>query len=1153
MLQRILNSIFGSSGRETGFQTKIDSEGLNFYLPNSENLQECTDNNAPCNLLYQYTYLKMLEEQGLAFQIPNGFVIPVEDAVRLSDEIYDFFDVPKRWDGIFQTRITSITSKPDFSIQIIPVLPDGSAIHDYEIKGPCLKISDEELFLLKEPEFQALKAVESYTASLPEERDEHFNLDTIFTLQQAREAGASIDTSHFKKFHILKPEKVGVAATEISNGDLVLTPVFPNGPDPSVIDRRLGGYINSNAAKATMNAENFIILLDERRMQAIKEILNNRAIKKEQIVQFLKTPTAFLDASLVDLDTGFSMRVRGSTVFRHAYFGETDRGETDWFNKGRGAESYLEPHQLDKILKTNEDIEDFAEQFEDACDKGASELIFKDKIIDISDKEAVRISVENVRRKLEEEPESYPDESTQQAESEPKVVDIILNDSDLEIASNFVKKKIENVLFRGELDWTNFLRKPFPHQEEAVRWILGLALPETKKNQIRGGLLADDMGLGKTFASLAAVYHFAALKASNDINTFSLKPVLVVAPLSLLDTWKQEIEVTFKKSPFNDVVILQGDADLKKFKIAGAGPETKSDDGIKYALKIGPSAGPDRLDMPNRLVLTTYQTLRDYQFSLCKVDWSFAIFDEAQNIKNPNALQTRAAKGIKAEFILLATGTPVENKLVDFWCLMDTAQPGLLGSYQQFREKYIMPINRAAEDEIETVKAKTGRALRENTAQFMLRRVKEDHIEGLPEKKIFVGLKVQDEWNYLEPLDSTMTGKQRDVYEEIIKAVGSKGYNDTLSALHRLRDASLHPALVEGGVPHKSKNRKELKNTLLESGKLYSLLSVLDEIKKNGEKVIIFLVNKRLQSFLSVSLSTIYGLQSVSIINGDVKAVGKKKSTVTRHTIIEEFQQHDGFNIIIMSPIAAGVGLTITSANNVIHLERHWNPAKEAQATDRVYRIGQKKDVNIYIPILHHPEFESFDVNLHRLLWQKTTLKDAVVTVEQVLPQPTLIDSDKGDTAVTAENLSELSWKQFEALVAELFAREYDARNVWLTPISNDYGADVVIQGRKKSLLIQCKFTRHSTLHSQTSVRDLISAPVFYENWLNTNFDMLLVVTNAKKISDKTRRTAESLKKDNRQIEFCNHDKIAELLEKYPLYHKDLFHRLNMNRLHLRV
>lgn len=126
-----------------------------------------------------------------------------------------------------------------------------------------------------------------------------------------------------------------------------------------------------------------------------------------------------------------------------------------------------------------------------------------------------------------------------------------------------------------------------------------------------------------------------------------------------------------------------------------------------------------------------------------------------------------------------------------------------------------------------------------------------------------------------------------------------------------------------------------------------------------------------------------YGL-NIHIINGDTAAVQQKQDVLTRKTMIEQFEATVGFNIIIMSPVAAGVGLTVVGANHVIHVERHWNPAKEAQATDRVYRIGQQKDVYVHLPAALHPQFDSFDVHLDRLLNGKLMIKDAVVTPEPV-------------------------------------------------------------------------------------------------------------------------------------------------------------------------
>lgn len=168
-----------------------------------------------------------------------------------------------------------------------------------------------------------------------------------------------------------------------------------------------------------------------------------------------------------------------------------------------------------------------------------------------------------------------------------------------------------------------------------------------------------------------------------------------------------------------------------------------------------------------------------------------------------------------------------------------------------------------------------------------------------------------------------------------------------------------------------------------QSGKLQVLLKTLDAIKSRGEKVILFMVTKRLQRLLKLWLDQIYGLD-VAIINGDTAAVAKKSDVLSRKQLITQFEAASGFNILIMSPVAAGVGLTVVGANHVVHLERHWNPAKEAQASDRVYRIGQKKPVTIHLPAVLHPDFDAFDVHLDRLLRGKLMLKDAVVTPESV-------------------------------------------------------------------------------------------------------------------------------------------------------------------------
>ncbi|HIL03914.1 MAG TPA: helicase, partial [Candidatus Thioglobus autotrophicus] len=734
---------------------------------------------------------------------------------------------------------------------------------------------------------------------------------------------------------------------------------------------------------------------------------------------------------------------------------------------------------------------------------------------------------------------------TSTGSEETIVVDIDLNDEILSEHSPLVEAKIADVCRVGKLDWGNYIRSAFKHQDVGVRWILGLIDQSKQEDKIKGALLADDMGLGKTFMALSAIEHHY-----QDLNKIAetQKPTLIVAPLTLLENWKDEVFKTFKKSPFRDIVILQSDGELRRFKNGGVEIRSNSnEDGEyepRYSLNIGKEQ-PDRLDMPGRLIITTYQTLRDYQFSLCLIDWGLVVFDEAQNIKNPNALQTRAAKGLKAEFKLVATGTPVENSLADFWCLMDTACPEYLGGYQSFRSKYILPVLQAAGDEVEEVRFRVGRELRIQVGAIMLRRVKEDNLDGLPSKHIFVGVE-DEEWQYLRELGKTMSGYQLKVYDGAIESLAESDSSHALGTLQRLRSISLHPRLADGGklgIPH---SEQELQSIFNESEKLKSLIELLNLIKKRQEKCIIFSVNKRLQAFLSLALGKKYKLGPLSVINGDAKAVSKKSSTPTRKTMIADFEAKEGFNIIIMSPVAAGVGLTVVGANNVVHFERHWNPAKEAQATDRVYRIGQKKDVNIYIPVLLHPNMESFDVNLHRLLSKKTLLKDAVITPEEVIPMPGGIGATfdfSNEQPIKTKEIHKLSWQQFEALTVEVMSKELNASSAWLTNSGADKGADGVIDNGKQLVLIQAKHTK-GRYDGYEAIKEIVFAKSVYEEVIGRSDSKLMFITNATVLSKRTRETAKQC-----NVEILNGHAFAELVEKHEITFKQLITRLDKKRI----
>jgi SNF2 family DNA or RNA helicase len=365
-------------------------------------------------------------------------------------------------------------------------------------------------------------------------------------------------------------------------------------------------------------------------------------------------------------------------------------------------------------------------------------------------------------------------------------------------------------------------------------------------------------------------------------------------------------------------------------------------------------------------VLTTYETLRDYQHSFARVAWTVLVFDEAQRIKNPHAGVTNAARSMNARFRIALTGTPIENRLSDLWSIVDgVVHPGYLGSLADFEQEYGGKVRKSddgtrASEHARAVELES--ALKQSTlgGPLMKRRMKKDHLDGLPSK--------------IERLRSVpMPSRQADLYESIV-AEAKKGTpgNAFLRILQRLREVSLHPAMEDG--------RLEDEAFVSQSARLHEAIRTLDEIARKGERALVFTEYRRMQGVLVELLQRRYRLKRPPmIINGDVAGTERQKR-------VDDFQGESGFGVMVLSPKAGGVGLTLTSANHVIHLSRWWNPAVEDQSTDRVYRIGQVRPVEVHLPIAVHPKFgdSSFDVQLHRLLERKRALSQSALGCPEI-------------------------------------------------------------------------------------------------------------------------------------------------------------------------
>jgi len=461
----------------------------------------------------------------------------------------------------------------------------------------------------------------------------------------------------------------------------------------------------------------------------------------------------------------------------------------------------------------------------------------------------------------------------------------------------------------------------FDHQKYGLEW-----LARHWESGSIGALLADDMGLGKTLQTLAFL---ASIKEQMEAGNYPNKPFLIVAPSGLLKNWEDEVNIHLHEPGLGE--------GFKAF-----GPSFRQLKGLTTVERTEFLAKSD-------WVLTTYETLRDKISYFLSVDWGATIFDEAQKIKNPASRVTEMAKSLSSDFTLLLTGTPVENELKDLWCLVDTAQPGLFGSLREFHENYAKP---AQHDPAEAQRLKE--VLVEKTSPpLMLRRLKQDHIKGLPDKTI-------------QEVLIEMPKLQADEYENIVKDAqlyrAKKG--GILKFIQLVRKASLVAEEFDiNGIND---------GVIQRSARLTALIEILDGVANRGEKALVFCETLNVQEHLAGYLQQRYQLPSRPMrIHGGIDGATRKK-----YVDIFQSSPKGEFDVMLLSPKAGGVGLTITAANNVIHLTRWWNPAVEDQSTDRVYRIGQKLPVNVFIPIAVHPKYKerSFDMNLNKLLSQKRTL-----------------------------------------------------------------------------------------------------------------------------------------------------------------------------------
>jgi SNF2 family DNA or RNA helicase len=442
-----------------------------------------------------------------------------------------------------------------------------------------------------------------------------------------------------------------------------------------------------------------------------------------------------------------------------------------------------------------------------------------------------------------------------------------------------------------------FAGKLRPYQERGLGWLaflgdLGL-----------GACLADDMGLGKTAQLLALLVDERSragqaptrrgtiADAKRRTNVPPLGPTLVLCPMSLVGNWQREAA---RFAPKLSVYVHHGSDRL---------------DGDTFIHHAGATD----------LVLSTYGLATRDQPLLAKVPWRRVVLDEAQQIKNSAARTTQSVRAIPARRRIAMTGTPVENRLSELWSIMQFLNPGMLGSEKAFRERFALPIERDGDDD-------AARRLRQITAPFVLRRLKTDRsiIADLPDK-----LEMKEFCNLTREQASLYQAVVDDMLARIDEAEGIERRGLILATMMKLKQVCNHPAqfLADGS------------SVGGRSGKVSRLVEVLEEAVAEGDRTLVFTQFTQMGDMLERHLRHRLGCDVLWLHGG----VSKK----ARDAMVERFQGVEGVPVFLLSLKAGGTGLNLTAATNVVHFDRWWNPAVEDQATDRAFRIGQKRNVQV--------------------------------------------------------------------------------------------------------------------------------------------------------------------------------------------------------------
>lgn len=912
--------------------------------------------------------LEILASEGKVEEKTDGFLLPHGQAVELDPEISGILELPECFPYGITLRSHGSLGSPSFRYDLEYRRPDGTPFYGIRVLGSYVELSRETCYRFSRDQFELVNLVEESNRESQQiknrgELSQYNTLQLARIKERAEKIHATLDR-FMERQKIVTADKLSVRLEKNPDGSFSVLPVLLRKDGDSYTrmeaDSLEQGFRSNpyNTGKIYGPDKTQYVFTPEQE-EGIRQMRRCQRLSPEAARQVAEHPREIFGSDAFDFDLG----VYGDRVVSIGEFLAPDlpfslSSGRNWLPpEGAGMKAADNREKSgDHYASLALDEKDYPELFlkvSDALDRGETRIVVGDQEVELTP--GFLDYVDQLKAKAGEKQEKQ--------NQEPEAAGEKKKEASFQIQENFLsqeyrsrKEAREKRLGSNRLgDYLGQGLKPgirpMPHQQVGME-----QLAACWEHGCHGVLLADDMGLGKT---LQAFGFLAALKKA--YGNSDMASVLIVAPVSLLQNWMEEYRKFVAEGLFDGIVPMYG-SELKKHWARNPDGSRcyfrPPDPNLKEVSMLDFQDREQQIDYSrNHLILTTYETLRELQLSFGRVAWSVMILDEAQKIKNPATRTSVAARAMNCDFGLALTGTPVENSWTDLWTIMDFVEPGKLESLKDFNSHYQHQLQNV-ENKGELLK-ELGDQLRKNLDPCFIRRLKEDVNLGLPAKEIL---------RFKDP----MPEEQRKLYGEVVREAregqGEKSIT-MLQAIARLRDISLCPSLGAGGNVKKY-TLGDPEHFFGSSARLMRTRKILDEVREKGEKALIFVESRKIQLLLRTFMEQIYKIQVQPPINGTTQAMARQK-------MVDQFNRAPGFQVLLLSPEAAGVGLNITGANHVIHLSRCWNPAKEDQATDRAYRIGQKKAVTVYLPMAvdtDFPEDASFDLNLDALLQYKRDL-----------------------------------------------------------------------------------------------------------------------------------------------------------------------------------